>query len=110
VCTDTVATAAIVVQVPPAVVDEIVERVAAVVLERVQAPASAYLTVDEAAELLRCKPQRVYDLLSSRRLTKLKDGTRVLLLRAELDEYLAGGVASVLPPSRQNGSSRAVAA
>jgi excisionase family DNA binding protein len=49
---------------------------------------------DEAAEYLRCDRQRIYDLVSSRRLTKLKDGSRVLLFRAELDEY----VASSLPP------------
>ena len=100
----------IVVELPPAAVDEIVARVAAIVLEQLgSASASPYLSVDEAADYLRCKPQRVYDLLSARRLTKLKDGSRVLLLRAELDEHLSG-VARVLPPSRQSTMARAVAA
>jgi excisionase family DNA binding protein len=40
-----------------------------------------HLSVGEAAEYLACDKQRIYDLLSSHRLTKLKDGSRVLLLR-----------------------------
>lgn len=51
---------------------------------------SPWLTVDEAADYLRCKPKRVYDLLSQQRLPRHKDGSRVLLHRAELDAYLAG--------------------
>jgi excisionase family DNA binding protein len=98
------------IELPSAVVDEIVERVAAVVLERVQAPAvSPYLSVDEAADYLRCSRQRIYDLLSSRRLTKLKDGSRVLVRRDELDDHLSG-VAASLPRASQGRSGRAVAA
>lgn len=75
------------VQIPP----DFVEAVASRVAELLAAPTvSPYLTVDEAAQYLRCSRQRVYDLLSSRRLTKLKDGSRVLLRRDELDEYVAG--------------------
>jgi len=51
---------------------------------------SPYLTVVEAAELLRCKRQRVDDLLSQRRLKRYKDGTRTLVSRAEVDEHLQG--------------------
>jgi excisionase family DNA binding protein len=47
-----------------------------------------YLTVLEAAELLHCKRQRIDDLLSQRRLTPLKDGSRTLLSRAEVEEYI----------------------
>lgn len=50
---------------------------------------SSYLTVEEAAAYLRAKPQRVYDLLSDGRLSRVKDGSRVLVARAELDAYLA---------------------
>ena len=46
------------------------------------------LTVPEAAKRLRAKPQRVYDLLSDGRLTRHKDGSRVLVDRRELDAYL----------------------
>src|SRR5262245_23689844 len=48
-----------------------------------------YLTAVEAAELLRCSRQRIYDLLSARRLRRYKDGSRVLLSRLELEAYLA---------------------
>jgi excisionase family DNA binding protein len=51
---------------------------------------SPYLTVREAADYLRARPQRVYDLLSDGRLTRVKDGSRVLVARAELDAHLAG--------------------
>jgi excisionase family DNA binding protein len=46
------------------------------------------MTVPEAAEFLRCRRQRVDDLLSSGRLRRYKDGRRTLVSRAELEEYL----------------------
>lgn len=46
--------------------------------------ASRYLTVAEAAELLRCKPQRIHDLLSMGRLTRCKEGGRTLVIREEV--------------------------
>jgi excisionase family DNA binding protein len=51
---------------------------------------SEFLSVPEAAEFLRCNRQRVYDLLSARRLTRYKDGSRVLVKRAELLDHLKG--------------------
>ena len=53
---------------------------------------STYLSVPEAAEFLRCRPQRVYDLLSRRRLARYRDGSRVLLSRSELERYLEADV------------------
>jgi excisionase family DNA binding protein len=50
--------------------------------------ASPWLSVVEAAVLLRCKRQRVDDLLSQGRLARYKDGSRTLVSRIELDEYL----------------------
>lgn len=91
------------VDVPEDLVEAIVERV----LERIGDTRSPYLDVDEAAEYLRCKRQRVYDLRSQGRLTKLGDGSRVLVLRAELDALV--GVASVLPPVALNGAGAGVA-
>jgi excisionase family DNA binding protein len=81
---------------------EVADRAEAIVRDRLAAAAKAacapeYLTVVEAAEVLRCSRQRVYDLVSSRRLTKYRDGSRVLVRRADLDEYLANG-RSVDPP------------
>jgi excisionase family DNA binding protein len=51
-------------------------------------PAPPWLSVLEAAELLRCKRQRVDDLLSQGRLARYKDGSRTLLRRAEVDAYI----------------------
>lgn len=48
-------------------------------------------TIAEAAEHLRCKRQRVDDLLSSGRLQPVKDGTRTLIRRGDLAAYLDGG-------------------
>ena len=104
-------TAELSVSVPAELIDGIVERVAALVLERldVQASESEFLTVAEAAEFLRSKPQRVYDLLSSRRLPKYGDGSRVLVRRADLEAHVRG-VAPSLPPSRKSLMDRRVAA
>ena len=52
---------------------------------RVAPSTSRLVTVEEAAGLLRCKPQRVYDLLSQRRLSRVKEGGRTLLLRDEVE-------------------------
>jgi excisionase family DNA binding protein len=70
-------------------------RVEAKLAEREPGPtataASEFLTVGEAAEYLRCNPQRIYDLTSSRRIPKTKEGTRVLIARADLDRHLDRG-------------------
>ena len=74
--------------------DELARRVAAILrgeVERAPEPRSEYLSVDEACQLLRCRPQRIYDLRSSGRLTRYGDGSRALVSRAELEAYLAGG-------------------
>jgi excisionase family DNA binding protein len=85
-------------------IDELVERVAARVVEllgaELQAPTdpSPWMNVEETAEYLRCKPKRIYDLVSQvreddpdqRRLPVHRDGTRLMFHRAELDSYLLG--------------------
>ncbi|MGC9974400.1 MAG: helix-turn-helix domain-containing protein [Gaiellaceae bacterium] len=77
---------------------ELVELVTAAVLERIGQPPepSPYLSVAEAAAFARSEKHRVYDLLSAGRLTRFKDGSRVLVSRAELEAYLSG-VAQPLP-------------
>lgn len=102
------------VSVPDGFLDAVAERAAEIVLSRLaleQAPPdSPFLSVDEAAAYLRSKRHRVYDLLSSGRLTRHKDGSRVLVSRAELDAHLASnGVAHALPtPARSRMTARAV--
>jgi excisionase family DNA binding protein len=78
---------------PGELVQAIAERAAAIVLDRLHAaadPPPRFLTVPEAAAFLRAKPQRVYDLFSDGRLTRHKDGRRVLVDRQELERYLDG--------------------
>ncbi len=82
--------------VPAEAFEEIVAEVTSRVLAEIRAEQSAasggspYLSVREAAELMRASRGRIYDLLSQRRLTRYRDGTRVLLSRAEIERYLAG--------------------
>ena len=99
-----------------ATLDAIAKRASDVVLESlaVMSTDSPYLTVGEAAAFLRAKPQRVYDLLSSHRLTRFKDGRRVLIARAEIENYLTSRsesrIAPALPPGGRNHSARRIAA
>ena len=71
------------------VADEVERRLAEIDARPAEQP-SPYLSVEEAAAYLRCSRQRVYDLLSARRLTRIKDGSRTLLARSEVEEYLNG--------------------
>jgi len=87
---------------PQQLVDTIAAQAAALVLEQLSArhaPESPYLTIAEAATYLRCKRQRIDDLLSARRLRRYKDGRRTLLLRADLDAYLAHNPTSARHPT-----------
>ena len=81
--------------------EEVIELIAARAaqltwqLELEENPPSPYMTADEAAEFLRCKPKRIYDLRTSGRLTRLNEGGRALVLRTEIermvvDEDVAG--------------------
>lgn len=88
---------------PAGLVEEVAQRAAELVLERLgqasaSSPESELVGVEEAAAFLRAKPQRVYDLLSAGRLTRHKDGARVLVSRAELRALVGlDGVAPALP-------------
>ena len=90
---------------------EVADRAEAMLRERLDGLAvgrelSPYLTVAEAADLIRSRPQRVYDLVSSGRLSRFKDGSRTLVLRAEVERWLAGErtgpVARTLPPGARS--------
>ena len=100
--------------IPDALIERIVELVLTRLADRGESRRTPYLSVAEAAERLRAKPQRVYDLLSSGRLTRFKDGSRVLVSRDELDAYLAGAgrsrVAPALPHAAQSRISKGIAA
>jgi excisionase family DNA binding protein len=85
--------------------ERLARRAAEIVLAARQPPerSTTYLSVGEAAEVLRCRPQRVHDLLSQGRLTRVKDGRRTLVLRVELEAYLRGEPtgAWTTPPRRR---------
>ena len=73
---------------------ELLNEIAALVAARLEPTAKKqqqldWLTVEEAAEYLRCKKRRIYDLTSQERLTAVKDGSRNLYARTELDRHLA---------------------
>lgn len=72
--------------------DDLIDLIAEKVAERIGPGTSPsdLLTVEEAAEVLRCQPKRVYDLTSQRRLDFLKDGSRTLIRRSAIDQYLGG--------------------
>jgi excisionase family DNA binding protein len=74
--------------------DEALANIAdAVAAKHAPEPQPEFLTVEEAALLLRCKRQRVYDLLSARRLQRVKDGSRTLLRRADVLAYVENSTA-----------------
>lgn len=76
------------VAVPVEIGDDALAAIAVALPKPELPPPPEYATVVEAAEILRAKPQRVYDLLSARVLTRHKDGSRTLVERAELEAYL----------------------
>lgn len=86
-------------------VELVAARAAELVLEQLdahRAPESEFLSVEEAAGFLRCDRQRIYDLCSSGRLERYRDGSRVLVRRADL-------VAHVLPTNGRARTGRALA-
>lgn len=96
--------------VPDSLIDEIAAIAAHIVVARLDITGETgiptLMTVTEAADYLRCKPQRIYDLVSSRRIPRFKDGSRTLIARADIDAYLQQEpglrhVALTLPPAPQ---------
>jgi excisionase family DNA binding protein len=76
--------------IPPELVEAIAQRAALLMrqLELEENPPSPYMTVDEAAEFLRCRPKRIYDLRKSGRLARYSEGGRALVLRAEVERLV----------------------
>lgn len=70
-------------------IERIAERVAS--LAASSSRPDPWLSIEEAAEHLRAKPQRLYDLVSTGRLRPAKDGRRLLFRRSWLDTYLESG-------------------
>jgi excisionase family DNA binding protein len=75
-----------------ALLDELVDRVAERVVIRLGnregAGSSELLSVAEAASVLRCKPQRVYDLHSAGRLPHTVEGGRAVVRRSDIERLV----------------------
>lgn len=75
---------------PPALVEAIASQVAARLSKNVDTPATEpYLSRDQAAEYLACKPKRISELTERGALRFVEDGTRKLYRASWLDEYLS---------------------
>lgn len=81
----------------------LVEQIAARVVEQLPSSpppvgVSPWMNASEAADYLRCKPKRIYDLVSQSRLRGHKDGSRLLIHVEDADGYLRGADPSLTPP------------
>lgn len=79
---------ALVFALPPEFVEVVAQRAAELVAARAGATDDAWLDVEGAARHLACKPRRIYDLHSQRRIQAHRDGSRLLFRRSELDAYV----------------------
>lgn len=83
---------------PDQVVDEIVERVADLVLERLQSQAEVeaapFMNSAQAAAYLGCSVKRLHKLTHLKRIPFEKDGSRLLFRRVDLDDWVAKGGAT----------------
>jgi hypothetical protein len=72
--------------------DEFINRVADRVAHRLEAreprPETELLSLTEAAEVLRCKPQRIYQLRSTGRLPRTVEGGRAIVRRSDLERLI----------------------
>ncbi|MGH2935977.1 MAG: helix-turn-helix domain-containing protein [Gaiellaceae bacterium] len=85
------AAASLTIELPAEVLEHVIEEVARRLREEMTTAASKQETFNtkEAAEFLRTSEQRIYDLVSQRRLRpEFKDGTKNIFQRSELEAYL----------------------
>ncbi len=70
-----------------------IARRAAALIPPSEPTVSPWLNVTDAAERLRCRKDRIYDLIALGKLHPRRDGRRVLLHRDDLDAYIEGSAA-----------------
>jgi excisionase family DNA binding protein len=87
--------------IPDEVIEAIAARAAEIVLERLGDVRGVPELLDpgEAAEFLRCRRQRVYELHSAGKLRGYRDGGRLLFRRVDLEVYV--GLREAVPPARR---------
>jgi excisionase family DNA binding protein len=76
-------------EVPPETFEALAQRAAEIVAER-EVP-EPWIGVDEATGHLACAKSRIYALVSAGRIPHVKDGSRLLFRRSDLDRWLAEG-------------------
>ena len=79
---------ALTVSVPDELLEQIAQRAAAILAEQQPPSAPPWLSTDQAADYLACKPARIHDLVQLRKLEPRRDGRRLLFRREDLDAYL----------------------
>ncbi|MDQ3121994.1 MAG: helix-turn-helix domain-containing protein [Actinomycetota bacterium] len=78
-------------ELPNALIETLAQRVAAIVLERLEDTSSRrWLTVDQAADYLGRSQEAVRGLVKRRELTGYKPDGRLQLDREELDRWMRG--------------------
>lgn len=82
--------AGLTVALPQELVDAVARRVLELLEDRLEPERDSWMTVEQAAEYMGCKRQRVYDLHSRGELQAGRDGRRLLFRRSMLDSYLEG--------------------
>jgi hypothetical protein len=79
--------------VPVTLDDEALAAIAAALEPRRPVDESDFMTIPEACAYARMTRQRLYDLRSSGRLSRVGDGTSARVLRSELDALILNGKA-----------------
>jgi len=93
---------------PQDVMDQIVSAVKAEVIAEVERAQRPYLTIEDAAKFI-CAPsrQRIDNLLSAGVLTRHKEGSKTLISRQELTDYVEGRPTGRLATVRESRRRRA---
>ncbi|MDX6479697.1 MAG: Helix-turn-helix domain [Gaiellaceae bacterium] len=80
------------VEIPEQLIEVIAARAAELVQHEIvgRIGSRELLNVAEAADYLRCAPQRIYELRSSGRLPQTREGGRAIIRRRDLDALIAG--------------------
>jgi excisionase family DNA binding protein len=72
-------------------VDAVAARVVCMLGDQHQQPQQRWMDVNEAAEHLACKRQRLYNLVGARKVPFEKEGGRLLFDRVQLDAWVRKG-------------------
>lgn len=70
--------------------EELVQRITARVLERLEATTTSWMNLETTANYLDWPKKRLYNLVAKGQIPHRKQGGRLLFNRAELDQWLDG--------------------